>query len=97
MNVTIEIRTGLSAGYSHTFDREAVIGRDPNCDLAVADDARISRRHARIRVQGKQVLLEDMGSTNGTKMGNKRIQGSVPLTNGGQFRVGHTTILVTWV
>jgi len=97
MNVTIEIRTGLSAGYSHTFDREAVIGRDPNCDLAVAEDPRISRRHARIRVQGKQVLLEDMGSTNGTKINKKRIKGSVPLTNGGQFVVGHTTILVTWV
>lgn len=97
MEVTVEIRSGLSAGYSHTFRDEAVIGRDPSCSLPIADDPRVSRRHARVRVVGKQVMLEDMGSTNGTKIKNDRIQGAVPMSNGSTFRVGRTIILVTWI
>ncbi len=96
MQITLEIRDGLNAGYFFTFDNSAIIGRDPACDLVVTGDPMVSRRHARVRIDGKRVFVEDIGSQNGTRIGRQRIQGSVELDNGQQFRVGRTHLLVTW-
>jgi FHA domain/Domain of unknown function (DUF1707) len=53
-----------------------VIGRSPDCDLAI-DDRAISRHHARIRrtIEGWDVL--DLGSTNGTWLNGRRITSAV--------------------
>jgi pSer/pThr/pTyr-binding forkhead associated (FHA) protein len=96
MRVTVEIRTGLMQGYTHSFDGSCTIGRDAVCDLAISDDARVSRRHARLSVSGNKLMVEDMGSTNGVRIGNKRITTGY-LENGQQFRVGRTMLLVTWI
>jgi pilus assembly protein CpaF len=50
----------------------ALLGKHATCDV-VLDDARVSRRHARLRVAGAKLLLEDLGSTNGTEVGGRRI------------------------
>lgn len=42
------------------------------------DDATVSRQHARITVDVGRVTVEDLGSTNGTKVGDQRIQPSQP-------------------
>lgn len=42
-----------------------LIGRDPGCAIPIADDS-ISRRHAQIAVDGSQIRVEDVGSSNGT-------------------------------
>jgi ABC transport system ATP-binding/permease protein len=47
------------------------IGRDPDADI-VLDDPRVSWHHAILRVDGRQWVLEDAGSTNGTFMGTDR-------------------------
>lgn len=39
----------------------------------VFEDGRVSRRHARVTLQGAQITLEDLGSTNGTKVGGQRL------------------------
>ena len=57
----------LSAGRSY------FIGRDPQSDIVV-NDSRVSWRHAVLRVDGSNWLLEDAGSTNGTFEGSNRIQ-----------------------
>ena len=44
------------------------IGRDPKSDIMV-DDSRVSWRHGVLRVEGDGWLLEDVGSTNGTFVG----------------------------
>ncbi|MFL5264506.1 MAG: GGDEF domain-containing protein [Anaeromyxobacteraceae bacterium] len=52
--------------------REVVLGRDEECALVLdADD--VSRRHARVRSGGECHLLEDLGSTNGTFVGDERV------------------------
>ncbi len=48
------------------------IGRDPQCDISL-DDNLISRRHARIHKSETGWILEDLGSTNGTLVGKKRV------------------------
>jgi hypothetical protein len=62
------------------------IGRS-GCDV-ILDDPELSRRHARIRIRGSEGDLEDMGSTNGTFVGEDRIQKTVVIENRSKFRVG---------
>ena len=50
---------------------ETVIGRDPLSTVCL-DSAGVSRRHARIVVEEARVLLEDLGSKNGTMLGDAR-------------------------
>ena len=66
---------------------ETVIGRDPGAGLFI-DDPSVSRRHARIFVKEGSATLEDLGSKNGTFLGDRRIEASVPLDDGAQIRVG---------
>ena len=49
----------------YSFSEETVIGRGSAADLSIPDPS-ISRRHALARLEGKTVVLEDLGSANGT-------------------------------
>jgi ABC transport system ATP-binding/permease protein len=55
------------------------IGRDPKSDIVVAD-SRVSWRHGTLRVEGDRWLLEDAGSTNGTFIGQQRID-KIPIAS----------------
>ena len=62
------------------------VGRRTDNGL-VLSDASVSGRHARFVVMGGTVVLEDLGSTNGTRVEGKRID-SVRLAPGDQLRLG---------
>lgn len=64
------------------------IGRD-GCDVGF-EDPELSRRHARIRLVGSAVAIEDLGSTNGTFVNDERIAGVRELVAGDVVRFGHT-------
>ena len=64
------------------------IGRE-DCDINL-DDSEVSRRHAEIRTSGGSLGIEDLGSTNGTFVNEKRITGLTVLSNGDTVRVGGT-------
>ena len=65
---------------------ETVIGRDPLSTLCL-DSAGVSRRHARIVVEEARVLLEDLGSKNGTILGDARVNQAV-LQDGDRIHLG---------
>jgi len=70
------------------------IGRE--CDGILLLDLQASRRHAIVSPRGDTVLLEDVGSTNGTFLDGVRISSPVVLTPGAVAQVGDTTLhLVT--
>jgi len=53
---------------------DTVIGRDPACDIVLKDDKAVSKRHALIKTVGSQSGIEDLGSTNGTFLGDRRLK-----------------------
>lgn len=52
--------------------RELLIGRDSSCDVRL-DDLLVSRRHARISLDGPRPVVEDLGSANGTYVDGQRV------------------------
>jgi DNA-binding winged helix-turn-helix (wHTH) protein len=54
----------------------------------------VSRRHARVVVEGGQVLLEDLGSKNGTFLRGQRISAPTPLADGDVIRLGRVSMML---
>jgi DNA-binding winged helix-turn-helix (wHTH) protein len=70
-------------------DGDNIVGRDPECAVWL-DASGVSRRHALVRtISGDDaVLLQDLGSTNGTLVENSPITGQVRLTDGAVIQIG---------
>jgi pSer/pThr/pTyr-binding forkhead associated (FHA) protein len=68
-----------------------LIGRANDSTLVLTDDY-VSTRHARISLQDGLWLVEDLGSTNGTYLGTRKIDGPVPLELGVPLRIGQTVL-----
>ncbi len=74
----------------HQFDLrpgEVVIGRSAGCQI-VLDDALVSRRHAKILVQERDVTVEDLGSANGVDVNGRRVVGRQVLAVGDCVLIG---------
>jgi predicted component of type VI protein secretion system len=69
------------------------IGRDPGNRLMV-NDPQVSRQHARITPQGGLMILEDLGSTNGTTVNGLRITGVHTLAHGDEIGLGDNVTLM---
>jgi pSer/pThr/pTyr-binding forkhead associated (FHA) protein len=66
---------------------ENVVGRDPGVQVWL-DSASVSRRHARITVEGDRVTVEDLNSKNGTRVRGNRISTPWRLADGDEVRFG---------
>jgi pSer/pThr/pTyr-binding forkhead associated (FHA) protein len=101
-HVSLLIERGEAAGTKFELSRdESVIGRwdadngiFPDVDLdSVDNEAKVSRRHARVLLRNGSYLLEDLGSTNGTYInrGRRLLPGTPqPLADGDEIIVGKT-------
>lgn len=102
IHATLIIERGNSVGkVFHLVADESLLGRwdadngiFPDVDLDTHDpEAKVSRRHARIRREDDRYLIEDLGSTNGTfvNRGRRLIPGNrQPLADGDEIIVGKT-------
>jgi DNA-binding winged helix-turn-helix (wHTH) protein len=66
---------------------ENVVGRDPRVQVWL-DSTSVSRRHARIKIEGDRVTLEDLKSKNGTRVRGSQISAPLPLADGDEIRFG---------
>lgn len=64
------------------------IGRSVSSDVSLPETLSVSRHHARLRFEKGQVLLEDLGSTNGTYVNDRSISSTATLGSGDRFQVG---------
>jgi predicted component of type VI protein secretion system len=91
-DLILEIVEGSEAGRQLPLDSVVDIGREPSLALHLDADTQVSRRHARISVQGGQVVAEDLGSTNGTYVNDQPISSPRALNPGDKVRVGLTVL-----
>jgi pSer/pThr/pTyr-binding forkhead associated (FHA) protein len=68
-----------------------LLGRGTDCDLRLVDPG-VSRHHAELRVEGDQVVLVDLGSTNGTFVNGQPVR-RVALGDGTHVSLGRTTLI----
>jgi len=86
------VLAGASVGEMYKIEGEkTVIGRGQGAQIRLLDDG-ISREHAQLVIQGDRVVLEDLGSTNGTYCNGLKVDRK-ELADGDKILVGSTTIL----
>jgi adenylate cyclase len=93
----IQAKTSSGKTEIWTTDLDSVlVGRQlaPSPGHLELKDVKVSGRHARLTLEGGAYFVEDLGSTNGTWIGRKRIKGKVRLEPGAEVRVGETTLQV---
>ncbi len=92
--VRLEVRlTKQIPAYRAFSQAEVMLGRDPACDVII-DDAAVSARHARLSYHHGQWWLEDLESTNGTKLNNARLTTATVLTGGDVIKCGKARVIV---
>jgi DNA-binding NtrC family response regulator len=88
----VEVTGGPDAGrVLQGRKRSVLIGTHPSSDLALSDP-HVSRLHARIDIEENEYLLSDLGSTNGTRVGNVRVRQAC-LEDGSEIHVGATRLV----
>jgi RND superfamily putative drug exporter len=92
----LEVVAGGDVGRRIALDGELLLGRTVDGDGRLGDDPETSRRHARVR-RGEDggLIVEDLGSANGTFVNGERIDERRRLGPGDELRIGHTTMRVT--
>ena len=91
--LVVVIVEGPGAGNEFPLAGSLVAGRDPSAAIPL-DDAEASRQHASITAQEGGAVVEDLGSTNGTFVGDERLTGSRTVGPGDRIRIGTTVIVV---
>lgn len=77
----------------HFTGAEIIIGRQPECHCPLNDET-ASAHHARLSYHHNQWWVEDLQSTNGTKLNGERITVPTVLISGDVIICGHTTLTV---
>src|SRR5688572_7523847 len=90
----VSLRIKWISGGVTLDEGEYVLGRDPNVEIYL-DAPKVSRRHARITIAAARAAIEDLGSKNGTFVGDRRIDGSMAIGHGDVITIGSVKLTVT--
>ena len=86
---------GLTEGFKIIVDKPILLlGRDSECDIQF-DSRKISRRHCCVAQVGDQLLVRDLGSTNGIRINGIRVVEGY-LKEGDELTVGNHRYIVRW-
>jgi pSer/pThr/pTyr-binding forkhead associated (FHA) protein len=85
--LVVERAPGHEEGMIYDLDGDLVLGRGDAAEIRL-EDPFASSRHARIYEQGNSVVVEDLGSTNGTYLNEELLQTPRPLHPGDRVRIG---------
>jgi two-component system cell cycle response regulator len=87
------VLAGASVGEMYKIDgAKTIIGRGTKAQIRLLDDG-ISREHAQLVMIKDRVVLQDLGSTNGTYCNGLKVEANKELVDGDKILVGSTTIL----
>jgi FHA domain len=85
--LVVERAPGHEPGMIYDLDGDLVMGRGDHAAIRL-EDPFASARHARIYEQGSSVIVEDLGSTNGTYLNEELLETPRPLHPGDRVRIG---------
>jgi len=85
--LVVERAPGHEPGMIYDLDGDLVLGRGDRAEIRL-EDPFASSQHARIYEQGNTVVVEDLGSTNGTYLNEELLQSARPLHPGDRVRIG---------
>jgi len=88
---TLNVTSGPLAGQLVKIDRRVVVGR--SADVSI-DDEELSRQHFAVHAIADGIVVEDLGSTNGTFVEGERIAGAVTVPGGTLIRAGQSEFTV---
>lgn len=90
--MSLAVIAGPESGRIFPLEKPRVVIGRQDADVSV-EDPEVSRQHAAIEISGDDVVLVDLGSTNGTFVGEERIQ-DFALENQSEFTVGGSTLML---
>jgi predicted Zn finger-like uncharacterized protein len=90
--LSLAVISGRDAGKIFQIGKPRIVIGRQGADFNV-DDPEISRAHAAVEIAGESVTLVDLGSTNGTYVGEEQVS-AAPLENQAEFTVGTTTLML---
>jgi hypothetical protein len=85
--LVVERAPGHDPGMIYDLDGDLTLGRGDRAEIQL-EDPFASSRHARVYEQGNIVVIEDLGSTNGTYLNEELLQTPRPLHPGDRVRIG---------
>ena len=83
----VERAPGHTPGMEYDVGGGAIMGRGDQAEIRL-EDPFASSRHAKLTPQGGIVVIEDLGSTNGTYLNEELLSGPQPLHQGDRVRIG---------
>jgi hypothetical protein len=93
--LALEVVAGPAVGNRLALAKTLVIGREGGREGDLGGDPELSRRHARVSVsEGDRLLVEDLGSTNGTLVNGSRISEATVVQAGDAVTLGSSTLRV---
>ncbi len=82
------------AGQQHALEnRQMTVGRSRKCDISVPDPS-VSRKHVYLTAGDGQVVLQELGSSNGTFLDGERVEGSRIVTRSGTLELGDAVLQI---
>jgi pSer/pThr/pTyr-binding forkhead associated (FHA) protein len=88
------VEPAAQRGRTYDVADELTIGRAAGCQIPL-DDSYASQLHARVFRRNGELLVEDLGSTNGTFLNRKKVSAAVPIRKGDRLQVGKTVLELT--
>jgi hypothetical protein len=89
----VSVEPAANAGRRFPLGDEITVGRAAGCQVTV-DDTYVSQLHARVFTRDGQLLVEDLGSTNGTYLNRVKVSGPMVMQKGDRLQVGNTVLEV---
>jgi pSer/pThr/pTyr-binding forkhead associated (FHA) protein len=93
LSITLQ-RAGVETTRRTFQQTEISVGRDSACDVSLNDDS-VSARHIHLSHHHGQWWVEDLGSTNGTRLNQSTLATPTVITTGDQIECGHTALIVS--
>jgi pSer/pThr/pTyr-binding forkhead associated (FHA) protein len=88
----IVLEPPASKGTAIGVANEVTFGRAPGCTVSVPDDTFVSQVHARVFNDQGNIIIEDVGSTNGTYVNGTRLTVGTVLHKGDRIQIGGTVL-----